>query len=211
MIKIIKTIIVSLAIFSVNPAYAISYLDIQKDWAVIHYQLNDKEQLKAFKELIAQAEDQLKQTPDNADLLIWTAIVKSSYADAKQGLEGLKNAKSAKSYLEKSISIDANALNGAAYVMLGTLYDQVPGWPIGFGNKKKAKKFLLKGLEANSMSIDANFFYASHLLAKKDYQQAQIYLEKAKNCPPRSNRPLADKERHKEIDQALLSIQSKLH
>ncbi|MFW5386410.1 MULTISPECIES: hypothetical protein [unclassified Yersinia (in: enterobacteria)] len=47
--------------------------------------------------------------------------------------------KDAKVKLELAIKLDANALDGSAYTSLGTLYYQVPGWPIGFGDKKQAE------------------------------------------------------------------------
>ncbi|MFA3781275.1 hypothetical protein [Yersinia sp. 1652 StPb PI] len=74
-----------------------------------------------------------------ADLLIWSAIVKSSWAGEKGGLGALDLVKDAKVKLELAIKLDANALDGSAYTSLGTLYYQVLGWPIGFGDKKQAE------------------------------------------------------------------------
>ena len=36
--------------------------------------------------------------------------------------------------LEQALAIDATALEGSAFTTLGSLYYQVPGWPIGFGD-----------------------------------------------------------------------------
>ena len=47
---------------------------------------------------------------------------------------------------EQSIQLDPAALSGSAYTSLGSLYYQVPGWPIGFGDDDKADEMLRKGL-----------------------------------------------------------------
>ncbi len=44
--------------------------------------------------------------------------------------------------MDQSISIDGSVLQGSAYTSLGTLYYQVPGWPIGFGDDEKAEELL---------------------------------------------------------------------
>lgn len=77
-------------------------------------------------------------------MLIWSAIIDSSWAGAKGGLGALSLVKQARSDLEKAISIDPNALQGSAWTSLGALYYQVPGWPIGFGDKNKAEEMLKK-------------------------------------------------------------------
>ena len=41
-----------------------------------------------------------------------------------------------------ALAIDPKALAGSAYTSLGSLYYQVPGWPIGFGDDKKAREML---------------------------------------------------------------------
>jgi hypothetical protein len=57
------------------------------------------------------------------------------------------------------MAIDPRALQGSAYTSLGSLYYQVPGWPIGFGDDKRAEAMLLKALEINPDGIDPNYFY----------------------------------------------------
>ncbi|MCK7498772.1 MAG: hypothetical protein MZW92_55455 [Comamonadaceae bacterium] len=44
------------------------------------------------------------------------------------------------------------------------LYYKVPGWPIGFGDKAKAKELLQKALAINPQGIDANYFYGEYLV-----------------------------------------------
>ena len=119
-------------------------------------------------------------------------------------------AKESKADLEHALKIDPEALDGSAYTSLGTLYFNVPGWPIGFGNGKKAEELLLKALTINPNGIDSNYFFGDYLMQEKRYQEAKTYLLKAKNAQPRPNRPLADAGRQKEIAKALAIVNKKL-
>ncbi|PHS75816.1 MAG: hypothetical protein COB19_03045 [Porticoccus sp.] len=183
---------------------------LQKRWAEVNYQMEGETQSEAFASLATEADAVVSRYPDNAAPLIWRGIIKSTYAGAKGGLGALSLAKSSKADLEAALAIDPQALDGSAYTSLGTLYCHVPGWPIGFGDDKKAEKLLLKALAINPDGIDSNYFYADYLIGKKRYQDARTYLLKAKKAAPRINRPLADAGRQKEISQALAVIEQKL-
>lgn len=185
--------------------YADEASDIQKlqtRWAEIKYQTPEAEQEKAFATLVAEAE-QLRTANTSAPYLIWEAIIRSTYAGAKGGLGALDQVKQSKKLLEQAIKIDAAAMNGSAYTSLGSLYYQVPGWPVGFGDDKKAKEMLLKGLSYNPDGIDSNYFYGDYLLEKKQYQQAVVAFEKALNAAPRPGRESADAGRKGEIEAAM--------
>lgn len=52
--------------------------------------------------------------------------------------------KEAKVLLEQVIEKAPETLDGSAYTSLGSLYYQVPGWPIGFGDDDKAEKCCIK-------------------------------------------------------------------
>ena len=183
---------------------------LQKRWAEVNYQMEGEAQSEAFASLATEADAVVSKYPDSAAPLIWRGIIKSTYAGAKGGLGALSLAKSSKADLEAALAIDPQALDGSAYTSLGTLYCHVPGWPIGFGDDKKAEKLLLKALAINPDGIDSNYFYADYLIGKKRYQDARTYLLKAKKAAPRINRPLADAGRQKEISQALAVIEQKL-
>lgn len=182
---------------------------LQTRWAEIKYQTPEADQEKAFVALVAQAE-QLRTANTRAPYLIWEAIIRSTYAGAKGGLGALDQVKQAKKLLEQAIKLDAAAMNGSAYTSLGSLYYQVPGWPIGFGDDKKAKEMLLKGLSYNPDGIDSNFFYGDYLLEQKDYQQAVAAFEKALNAAPRPGRESADAGRKGEIEAAMAKAKKHL-
>lgn len=183
---------------------------LQHRWAEVNYQLQEKAQLSAFEALVSDVEKVVSAYPNSAAGWIWSGIIKSTYAGAKGGLGALSLAKESKADLERALEIEPEALNGSAYTSLGTLYFNVPGWPIGFGNDKKAEELLLKAIDLNPNGIDSNYFFGDYLIQEKRYQDAKTYLLKAKNAPPRPNRPLADAGRQKEIAKALAKVNKKL-
>ncbi|HSC68083.1 MAG TPA: tetratricopeptide repeat protein [Cellvibrio sp.] len=199
--------LIALAIFSglALTGFADETADIHKlqtRWAEINYQTPKAEQEKAFAPLIAEAE-QMRVANASAPYLIWEAIIRSTYAGAKGGLGALDQVKQAKKLLEQAIALDPSAMNGSAYTSLGSLYYQVPGWPVGFGDDKKAREMLLKGLSYNSDGIDSNYFYGDYLLKQKEYQQAISAFEKALKAAPRPGRESADAGRKGEIEAAM--------
>ena len=90
------------------------------------------------------------------------------------------------------------------------LYYKVPGWPLGFGDKAKAKELLQKALALNPQGIDPNFFYAEYLVETKQADEAVPYLEKALQAPPRPGRQIADTGRREEVRALLAKIKSQL-
>lgn len=182
---------------------------LQRGWEQIKYQTPAAVQEQQFRQLLGEAEQVAARNPGSADVLIWYAIVESTYAGAKGGLGALKHAKNARQTLERAIAIDPGALSGSGYTSLGSLYYQVPGWPIGFGDDKKAEEFLKKGLAANPDGIDPNFFYGDYLFRKGDLDNAERYLRKALQAPPRQGRKAADEGRRGEIAQLLEKIAAK--
>ncbi len=183
--------------------------ELQHDWAIANYQLTGDAQETAFEALIERSNAAVRSNPKSADLLIWDGIIKSSFAGAKGGLGALSLAKEARDSLEAALKLDDQALNGSAYTSLGTLYASVPGWPVGFGNDKKAATMLQKAIEINPDGIDSNYFYADYLLQSKQYKKAEEYLLKAQNAPARPDRPVADAGRQEEIHAALSIVREK--
>jgi len=198
-------ILTFIALLTLSAASLTGYADeatdihkLQTRWAEIKYQLPETEREKAFESLVTEAEH-LRAANTSAPYLIWEAIIRSTYAGAKGGLGALDQVKQAKKLLEQAIAQDPAAMNGSAYTSLGTLYYQVPGWPVGFGDDKKAKEMLLKGLSYNPDGIDSNYFYGDYLLQKKEYQPAVAAFEKALKAAPRPGRESADAGRKAEI------------
>ncbi|MDP1887295.1 hypothetical protein [Polaromonas sp.] len=177
---------------------------IQDQWAEIKYRQPEKQQAELYHALAQQAHKIVEANPASAEALTWEGIVVSSEAGAKGGLGALSLAKEAKLRFEEALKINDKALAGSAYTSLATLYAQVPGWPVGFGNKDKAEEYFKKSLAINPTGIDANFFYGEYLLGRDRHAEARTHLEAALKAPPRPGRELADSGRRQEI-QALLA------
>ncbi|WP_295849827.1 tetratricopeptide repeat protein [uncultured Xylophilus sp.] len=190
------------ASLSTSPAMADAVDDavteLQHNWEVIRYQTPEAEREKRFEALAAKAHKVSESYPGRAEPLVWEGIVLSSWAGEKGGLGGLSLVKQAKALYESSIAIDGNALEGSAYNSLGVLYYKVPGWPVGFGDKAKAKELLQKALSINPKGIDPNFFYGEYLLETKQPDQAATYLNRAIAAPARPGRQVADSGRREE-------------
>lgn len=178
-------------------------LDIQHAWAHINYQLPKDKKEAAFGELEKKADALAAANPKSAEPKIWQAIVLSSHAGVHGGLGALSMVKKAKALLEAAEAINPDSMGGSIYTSLGSLYYQVPGWPLGFGDDDKAKEMLQKALQINPNGIDPNYFYGDFLYRDGKKKAALVALNKALQAPPRPNRPVADKGRHKEI-QALI-------
>mgnify|MGYP000703387484 CR=1 FL=1 len=177
---------------------------LQSEWAVIKYQEQNKdEQEKKMSELVKKATALSSQYPSYAEPKVWEAIITSSQAGIKGGLGALGLVKHAKELLEQAEKINPNALDGSIYTSLGSLYYQVPAWPVGFGDDKKARKYLEKAVAVNPNGIDPNYFYGDFLIEQDDYKGAIKVLEHALQAAPRPGRELADAGRKQEINVAL--------
>ena len=182
---------------------------VRQEWEHIKYELPPKDQAAEFEKLAKTSEKVMAQYPKQAEPAIWHGIIEASYAGAKGGLGALSLAKSARKSLEYALSINPNALDGSAYTTLGSLYCQVPGWPIGFGDDAKALELLKKGVSINPNGIDQNYFYADCLYRSQDYAGAEQAVRKALQAPPREGRKLADEGRRKEANELLEKIREK--
>jgi tetratricopeptide (TPR) repeat protein len=183
---------------------------IQHQWAKANYDTPEKEQEAVFESLVAEARTLVERNPDRAEPRVWLAIVLSTDAGVTGGLGALGKVKEARKLLEEAEQINPDVLNGSIYTSLGSLYYQVPGWPIGFGDDEKAETYLKKALAMNPDGIDPNYFYGDFMLEEDNYAEAVKYLEKAAAAPPRPGRPLADKGRQAEVREKLQQARKKL-
>ncbi|MGE3335303.1 MAG: tetratricopeptide repeat protein [Rhodospirillaceae bacterium] len=184
--------------------------ELQHEWARIKYAVGDeKQQQSAMLALADKAKVVAQRYPGAPEPLIWDGIIVSSAAGLTGGLEGLGLVKEARALLEEAEKIDPKALDGSAKTSLGSLYYQVPGFPLGFGNNKTARKYLESALDINPAGIDANFFYGDFLFRQGEYQKADEVLSRALAAPDRPGREDADAGRRGEIKDLLAQIAKK--
>lgn len=203
--KAVITALLLLVALSVSAATP-DLLEIQQRWARIRYQLPEPERAAAFEQLARDAGALVAAHPQQAEPLIWQGIVLSTWAGAKGGLGALKLVKEARQALEAALAIDETALQGSAHTSLGSLYYQVPGWPLGFGDDKQAEHHLQKALSINPDGIDPNFFFGDFLLTQGKPERARPYLDKALRAPARPGREVADAGRREEVRALLESL-----
>jgi tetratricopeptide (TPR) repeat protein len=172
--------------------------ELQRDWEVVRYQTPPGEREKRFEALAAKAHKVSESNPARAEPLVWEGIIVSSLAVERGGLGALSLAKQAKGLYEAAMRIDGTVLDGSAYNSLGVLYYKVPGWPVGFGDKNKAKELLQKALTVNPDGVDPNYFYGEYLVETRQPQEAVAYLERALHAPARPGRQVADAGRREE-------------
>jgi len=202
--------IVVKSLFSILLAASSAYADLTPDvasiraeWAKIKYQMPKDQRVEAFENLVERAHRVSESETDAAEPLIWEAIALASLAGEDGGLSALSKVKQARSLLEEAEKLDPECLDGSVYTSLGSLYYQVPGWPIGFGDDDKAHDYLQKALVINPHGIDSNYFYADFLLDQGKYKEAIAAFEKVLHAPARPDRPIADAGRKKEAGDAI--------
>lgn len=207
-------LVVALALAgSHRPGWAAGLQDdvsaLQRGWEQIKYRKPAAEQAAAYEALAKQAAEARARHADRAEPQIWYGIIVASQAGAKGGLGALSLVNDARKAFERALQLDARALEGSAYTSLGSLYYQVPGWPLGFGDDAKARELLMQALAINPNGMDPNFFLGDFLYRNGDYEGARAALVKALGAPPRPDRPLADEGRRREIEALLKEIRGR--
>ncbi|MDV5168184.1 tetratricopeptide repeat protein [Photobacterium rosenbergii] len=201
------------ALFLVIPATSladepVSLQTIQHQWAKCQYDtFNYDNKISCLQNNISLNQQALAKQPDRTDLKVWLAINKSTLAGADGGLSALSLVKESKILLEDVIQNDPKVLDGSAFTSLGSLYYQVPGWPISFGDDDQAEALLKQALAINPNGIDPNYFYGDFLARNGRKSEAITFLKKAQHAAPRPGRPLADKGRQQEIATKLKELQ----
>jgi Tfp pilus assembly protein PilF len=184
---------------------------VQHEWERIKYQTKDPAAQHAqIKVLAHDAAVSAARFPGRAEPLIWEGIAQSEQAAMSSGLSALSDAKAARKSFEQAYQIDRTALEAGAPTSLGTLYYRVPGFPIAFGDKEKARRYLAEGVKLAPDGMDANYFYGDFLMTQGEYAAAAKVLQHALASPPRPDRPIWDAGRRVEIRALLAKANAKL-
>src|SRR6185369_3208734 len=190
-----------------NPAMDAQVKHINDEWARIKYQMvgrsNQYDQIDA---LAKQAAQLVARYPGRAEPLLWQGIVNSEEAAMASMFSKLGYATKARDILEHARTIDPRAANGGVLMSLGVLYYKVPGFPIGFGNAKKARGYLDAALSMDPNGLDSNFFYGDFLAAQGDYANARAHLLRAPKAPADPDRPVWDAGRRDEARKLMAEV-----
>jgi uncharacterized protein (TIGR02996 family) len=174
--------------------------ELARSWDHVNFEIpNPNAQITAAEALASQAQAMARSHPGEPGPLIWEAAALLAKADARHDLASLGLAKQARRLLEQAIADGASGEEGAfAHAVLGELYGATPGFPLGFGDRNKARAEFAKALALAPDDIDVNVLYADFLLDQKDPQGALEAAQHALNAPPRPGREIDDKGRRQE-------------
>jgi len=186
-------------------------VSVQHQWAHIKYQVPKNQRKDAFRKLYARAKQIRITHPGEAEPLLWEGIVLTDYAGERGGLRALQMIKQSKRLFEKALEINPDVSHGAAYTQLGNLYFEVPGWPLGFGDRDKARTLLKKGLSILPDGLDTNYLMGKFLLRQRKYREAARYFKRALAAPPRPGRAIADTGRKSDARRMLEEATQKLN
>ena len=99
------------------------------------------------------------------------------------------------------------ALDAGAPTSLGVLYYRVPRFPIGFGDKSKARHYLQEAIRNAPNGLDANYFYGDFLYEQGEYPEAVTVLKRALILPRHPDRPIWDQSRRLVIQDLLTKME----
>ena len=185
--------------------------DMARAWAHVNYEIKDPHaEASAARDLADQAESMARKNPGRAEPLAWQALALLCEADARHNFSSLQLAHQARTLLERAAAIDPNALGpGVIYANLGSLYADVPGFPVSFGDARRARAYLDKALAASPSGLDSNYFHGDFLYRQGRQSEAIDALQKAIQAPSRPGRALADRGRKWEAGQLIGKIRRK--
>lgn len=201
--KIILVVLLSISSYCVAESLPDALNNIESEWAKIYYQLPEQQQGQAYARLLDKTIKLCEKYPLDTGAMFWQAVVKASYADHQDPISAINAIHEVRNLLNKAIAINPNTMEGSAYVVLGTLYQMAPAWPIAFGDDEEAEKLFQTALKISPNGIDSNYYYGQFLLSNKQLKEAQSYFEKAVAAPVRPEQVFADTQLQEEAKHAL--------
>ena len=178
---------------------------LENGWARANFEAKgEAPQVEALDPLIARAQALARRYPGRAEPLVWSGVLLTAKAGVVGGMTGFGLVKSARISLETAERIDPAACNGLGLSQLGTLYYQVPGFPIAFGNRVKARAYIERALKVAPNGLAANLAYGDFLFTGGNRVKAEVVLRHALAAPRDVAQPVADAGRRAEV-YALLS------
>src|ERR1700680_4092661 len=183
---------------------------LQSTWEAIKFGVPEgDEQTKQMNALGDDADAVAAKFSDRPEVLIWDGIITSERASLASAFSALGLAKRARDILQNAYEMAPAKLDAGATTSLGVLYYRVPGFPIGFGDKAKARQLLERATRLAPNGLDAWYFYGDFLYTQKELSKAYEALRRALKMPQHPDRPLWDKNRRLVIEELLAKIEAK--
>jgi tetratricopeptide (TPR) repeat protein len=183
---------------------------LQTKWEAIKFGVPEgDEQTKQMNALGEEADAVAAHSPGIPEAVIWDGIITSERASMASTFSALSFAKRARDILEQAYNMDPARMDAGATTSLGVLYYRVPGFPIGFGDKAKARQLLEQAVKLAPNGLDAWYFYGDFLYTQNEYPKAIEVFQHALKIPQHPDRPLWDKNRRLVIEELLAKIEEK--
>jgi tetratricopeptide (TPR) repeat protein len=197
-----------------DPALKAALLQIALSWEHIKFEETDKNLQEQQMVAVAQRAGAVaQQFQGHVEAEIWLGIVISEQASmaSENGspFKALGFAKHAREILESAEKTDPFAVDAGAPTSLGVLYYRVPRWPVGFGDKAKARQLLQEAVKNAPKGLDANYFYGDFLMDEGESAEAQRIFKYALTLPPHPDRPVWEKSRRLVMQQDLETMAAK--
>jgi len=130
----------------------------------------DEELLSLFEQGEAQAQKAIDADPSNHLGYYWKSANIGRWGQIKGILNSLFKAKPMRVLLQQAVA--ANPEHADSYYVLGQLYEQVPGFPVSFGDKNYAVSLGRKSLDLHEQQVKAGI---------EDEVNYDFYTEMAKH------------------------------
>ncbi len=193
-----------------NKAMDADILAVAEDWAKAKYlSKDDSERQQKMEGVAAKADALVAKYPGRVEALIWDGIVTSEQASLASVFSALSYANKARDLLNQAYKMNPKSLDAGAPTSLGVLYYRVPGFPIGWGDKDKARQLLEEAVRNAPNGRDAHYFYADFLYEQGEYAKAEQILKAALLFPHHPERPIWDLYFPKVMEGLLLKIRDK--
>ena len=135
--------------------------------------------LKNYEEGEKYANQAIENFPNNPLSYYWKASNIGRWGQVKGILDSLGKAEPMQKLLIQAIDLDSD--HSDSYFVLGELYDELPGWPISFGNIDFAVSFARKSIALNDEQLGyGNGGQAAELLYQASEASLQAELGRCK-------------------------------
>lgn len=183
---------------------------IESGWAEVNFGGGAAAaRVAAIDRLLAAAAALETEFPGQAEAIVWRGVLLTTKAGIVRGLAGYRLVLAARTELERAESIAPGAAGGLGLMQLGVLYGQVPGPPIAFGDRRKARDYLLRARASDPAGLAPNLALGAFLVAGGRFAEAEPVLLAALRAPVRGE-AVADRGRRAEATALLRTVRARL-